>query len=359
MAIYIKRFQNDAEYQHFLSSSDFIRPNVSSIQELKRAFYHSINNKTSLSNAKVGDVVLYDIKNDTKIAISQSALNINDYPTSQFVPVGVVVIPASHDVYNTGECAIISLDAMHYNYPDTGSDNEKLSWGGRGLDIDNLTNYVQLPLIDTNLQSNDIIGGLEDAAYMPSSKFTDIKPVKGNGLDANAGYFKGEYSVEFKTIPSPYVENGQKNASYSTQTVDANALSDFNGKLNTEVVLKNATAQGDWKTALTIENKTGAGFYPVACCCWRYTTLGTSQGDWYLPALGELGYLMARFDEVQKGIQTVKDTYNVGYTMREDKSMWSSTEFSDTKVRYIDTEDGRVGTTDKAYSLYARAFLRA
>lgn len=359
MAIYIKHFQNDAEYQQFLNSSDFIRPNVSSVRELKKAFYHSLNDKTSLSNAKVGDIVLYDTKNNKKVAVSQDALNLNDYPASQFAPVGVVVIPASHDVYNTGECAIISLDAMHYEHPDTGSDNEKLSWGGKGLDIDNLVNYINLPLIDTNLQSNDIVGELEDAAYMPSSRFTDIKPVENNGLDTKAGYFNGEYSVEFKTIPSPYVENEQKNASYSTQTVEANALSDFNGKLNTEVILENATAQADWKTAQTIENKTGAGFYPVACCCWRYNTPGTLQGDWYLPALGELGYLMARFDEVQEGLQAVKNTYNVGYTMREDKSMWSSTEFNDTKVRYIDTEDGRVGTTDKAYKLYGRAFLRA
>lgn len=66
------------------------------------------------------------------------------------------------------------------------------------------------------------------------------------------------------------------------------AITDMNGKANTEAVLNYATAQTDWKTASAITWTNAAGYYPLFECAWRYHTSGTSQGDWYVPACGQL-----------------------------------------------------------------------
>lgn len=36
--------------------------------------------------------------------------------------------------------------------------------------------------------------------------------------------------------------------------------------------------------------------------CYRYYTTGTAQGDWYLPAEGELAYAFPRNKEIVDGL---------------------------------------------------------
>lgn len=78
------------------------------------------------------------------------------------------------------------------------------------------------------------------------------------------------------------------------------ASTDFNGKANTQAVLQYATAQTDWKTASAITFTNAAGYYPVFECAWRYHTSGTVQGDWFVPACGQLYYLQSNSDELTK-----------------------------------------------------------
>lgn len=85
------------------------------------------------------------------------------------------------------------------------------------------------------------------------------------------------------------------------------AISDMNGKANTEIVLQYATAQTDWKTASAITWNNEAGQYPVFECAWRYHTSGTVQGDWYIPACGQL------WKSVKT--QTIIDTISAGYAL--------------------------------------------
>lgn len=66
------------------------------------------------------------------------------------------------------------------------------------------------------------------------------------------------------------------------------AITDMNGKANTQVVLNYATAQTDWRTASAITWANAAGYYPLFECAWRYHTSGTLQGDWFVPACGQL-----------------------------------------------------------------------
>ena len=78
------------------------------------------------------------------------------------------------------------------------------------------------------------------------------------------------------------------------------SITDMNGKANTEAVLKYATAQTDWRTASAITWANEEGYYPLFECAWRYHTTGTSQGDWYVPACGQLNYLQSNSDELTK-----------------------------------------------------------
>ena len=78
------------------------------------------------------------------------------------------------------------------------------------------------------------------------------------------------------------------------------AITDMNGKDNTEIVLQYATAQTDWKTASAITFTNAAGCYPTVECAWRYHTSGTVQGDWFVPAAGQLNYLTSNTEELAK-----------------------------------------------------------
>lgn len=78
------------------------------------------------------------------------------------------------------------------------------------------------------------------------------------------------------------------------------AITDMNGKANTEIVLQYATAQTDWRTASAITWNNADGCYPLFECAWRYHTSGTIQGDWFVPACGELYFLQNNSEELTK-----------------------------------------------------------
>lgn len=78
------------------------------------------------------------------------------------------------------------------------------------------------------------------------------------------------------------------------------AITDMNGKANTEIVLNYATAQTDWRTASAITWANEEGYYPFFECAWRYHTSGTSQGDWFIPAAGHFNYLITKTEELAK-----------------------------------------------------------
>lgn len=91
------------------------------------------------------------------------------------------------------------------------------------------------------------------------------------------------------------VEYGYNNFDIPELTNYANsgtAITDMNGKANTQAVLQYATAQTDWRTASAITWANEPGYYPAFECAWRYHTSGTVQGDWYVPAAGQISYII-------------------------------------------------------------------
>ena len=111
---------------------------------------------------------------------------------------------------------------------------------------------------------------------------------------------------------------------YSTS---GTAITDMNGKANTEAVLQYATAQTDWKTASAITFTDASGYYPLFECSWRYHTSGTLQGDWYVPACGQLYYLQSNTEELTK-LNAGFTAIGAGLFEFQNKYRGTSTEYS-------------------------------
>ncbi|MCH5234933.1 MAG: hypothetical protein J1E16_06535 [Muribaculaceae bacterium] len=170
-------------------------------------------------NESTGDVVLWDRGNQQKLIVNVD--NVPKFPTSNYVPIGIVAIPSSQNVYGDNSASMMSLKKMSLFDPDNGCVQYKGTW-------DRYNGYSDNPLYG---YTGDTLG--------------------------------------------------------TTVTTSTAAQTFFNQSVvNSKII---ASSPGyDWKTASQITNSTTKGSYPAGFCCWRYSTEGTSQGDWYLPSSGEL-----------------------------------------------------------------------
>ena len=82
----------------------------------------------SLSAA--ADVCLYEKSSETLIIVPGTQFSASAYPKEKYSPVGVVVVPGSHDVYGDGSCGVMSIKAMNCSSASTGSNTEQyMYWG--------------------------------------------------------------------------------------------------------------------------------------------------------------------------------------------------------------------------------------
>ena len=304
------------------------------------------------SDSSPCDLCFYDRTTDGLIIVAGDAWNRSTYPSSRYVPIGVVVVPGTHNVYGDGSCGVMSLKEMDYNSPDSGStSHQHIYWGGYGDD----TSLPDLDRVPTGNRPNGIPTGQSDIAYLPSDKFSGTQCAH----DTDVSYRNTSYTP----IPSPYLTDGSRNHGYyqtSSPSSSSNALADFDGIGNSQVLWDLATSQSSWKTASSITNNSGSGYYPAACCCWRYHTEGTSQGDWYLPACGELGYIMPPFNKINEAINKMCTAYvSSGGVELISEEHWSSTESNNYNARLVYPTTGNVYRGIKSYDRYCvRAWLR-
>ena len=329
-----------------------------------RVVYDTTNDKVFLQNIGGGgfnpsqsvasDLCFYDKQNDKVIIVSGKDWSIETYPADKYTPIGVVVVPGIHNVYGDGSCGVMSLKEMNYNSPDSGSTSyQYMYWGGYGDDI----SLPNLYLVPTGNTSNGIPTGQSHAGYLPSDKLN----ITQCAHDTDVYYIRNLSYVDY--IPSPYLTDGSRNPGYyqtTSPSLSNNVLADFDGIGNSQVLWDLATSQNDWKTASSIANGGGSGYYPAACCCWRYHTEGTSQGDWYLPAMGELGYIMPPFNKINDAIGKMRTAYgsSVGVELGTNDFYLSSTEYNSTSARRVGTLYGAVSYYNKNSSNSVRAWLR-
>jgi hypothetical protein len=137
-------------------------------------------------------------------------------------------------------------------------------------------------------------------------------------------------------IPSPYLGDKPNPAYYAPISGYNNALADFDGKGNTDVLV-----------ALGAD-------YEAANAARNYKAAGAEEIEWYLPSIGELGYMLPRFNKIQAALTKVNapqlaDSNYISY-------YWSSSEYSINVAYYVSTNYGNVSCTNKDSGNYVRPF---
>lgn len=306
------------------------------------------------------------------------------FPPAQWEPIGVVVIPGEHGVLKDGtgkvnQCGVMSIISMSYSTPEKGdASNQYLYWGYRFLDIsgksdglgrfdsydgNGLINYNRIVVTSDNT-SNEATGFSSSASvYIPNQRSVGGVPQRDKSPYAPSPYLGSDY------------KSGSYNESYGTTKFDTpsnfNALADFKGIVNTKIITDLVTVS-NWKSASTISNSYSSGNYPAACCCARFKTTGTKAfvecstnelrngtGFWYLPAIGELGYIVPRLYDINDIISKLYNAYGVGVKLETVNIYWSSTEISSSNAYYVYPGQGTIyQSVNKQYDQMVRAFMR-
>lgn len=241
--------------------------------------------------ANVGDIAYKATDGSIKV-IAPDAWN-----SALGVTLGVVVIPSGFAP--DGKARIVSLYWAGY---EGGAQTSAgfLYWATVSSDT-SLANYNRIPITDNKGLTTT---GSNTMGYMPSD----------STLTGTTSYVDPttKYRASSNLIPSPYLGDKPNPAYYAPISGYNNALADFNGKGNTDVLV-----------AL------GTGYY-AANAARNYKAAGAEEIEWYLPAMGELGYLEVRFKKINEALT------QVGATQLTFTYYWSSTEKDHLYAFYLD-----------------------
>lgn len=230
--------------------------------------------------------------------------------------IGVVVVPEGFAP--DGKTRIIGLKPVDAD-GNQSSSHVNMTWGGSGTDT-SLTNYTKVPTTDN---AGSTSTGSNDYGYLPSDSFT--------GATSFVDNTKYNHNITIYFTPSPYLSD-IPNPEYYKILEGSNVLSDFNGLSNTQTLV-----------SLSSE-------YVAANAAWKYND-GASTLQWYLPAMGELGYVIPRFNEINNTIITLG-----GLAVDDSNRVWSSSEASNSGAYRILTFYGSINNDSKNNNCYVRPF---
>ena len=141
-----------------------------------------------------------------------------------------------------------------------------------------VADYVPVGVVAYPQNDDAILGPSGEITFMGLNWLDRNNPDNGNAnFIVNNGFGWGYASFDIPELTN-YTDSGT-------------AITDMNGKANTQAVLQYATAPTNWRTDSAITYQNVEGNYCLFECSWRYHTSGTVQGDWYIPALGQVYYL--------------------------------------------------------------------
>lgn len=260
--------------------------------------------------ALAGDIAYWD---GSKVkTVSQDS-----WDASLGTPVGVVVIPKGFAP--DGKARMLSLNwASSSGTSSTSASSMK--WSNVKVDT-SLTDHDRVPTTDN---AGSTTTGSYRQGYLPSDKFTGATSY----VDSTA-----KYNSSSNLIPSPYLGDKPNPAYYAAISGYNNTLADFDGKVNTDVLV-------------------GLGVdYVAANAARNYKAAGAEEIEWYLPAAGELGYMIARFNKIQAALAKVSSPQLDGYYY-----YWSSSEYSSDRAYNVFTDTGYVSYYNKDEYFYVRPF---
>lgn len=246
-------------------------------------------------------------------------------------PVGICVAPASH--FADGKSRFMSLKEMTTGSTSGITTHEGIVWNTTNTDA-GLTKFATVAVVD----GKGVVKGVNGYGFIPAKRaaWSGNTAISATTLD-DVYYGQGE-----PTNPSayPFLEDGSLNPNYAATTLSGspiiNSLSDVNGVANTTYLV----GKGDT--------------YKAANACRSFNP-GTHNGEWYLPAMGELGYTIASFDDINAKIAAAGN--DKGVQLDGSAAYWSSTESSVTDACFLSMDYGFVYYGSKTNVSYVRAFL--
>lgn len=111
-------------------------------------------------------------------------------------------------------------------------------------------------------------------------------------------------------------------------------MSDIDGYTNTQILIEDADVVAAKRCGVFAPNNYG-------------------QRKWYLPAIGELAFIMPRWNEIQAALGSVDG----GVQLDSVNYYWSSTEYDSNSAWYLNAHDGSLDGNAKYNDYYVRAFL--
>jgi hypothetical protein len=310
MGKFIKKFENHTQYEN--ARKNLILPNVSLCVTENEVHYNP-------KKAKLLDYLFNDGTFGADIVAGKT-------------PVGICVAPASH--FADGKSRFMSLKEMTTGSTEGITSHEGIVWNTTNTDA-GLTKFATVAVVD----GEGVVKGVNAYGYIPAK----IAAWSGNtAITATTPVSGVYYGQGDPDNPSayPFLEDGSLNPNYAATKYDGstivNMLTDVNGEANTTYLVN----KGDT--------------YKAANACHSFTP-GTHNGEWYLPAMGELGYTIASFDDINAKIAAVGN--DNGVQLDDSAAYWSSTEFSETYACSLYMDDGNVTFNSKYFNYYVRAFL--
>lgn len=308
-----------------------------------------------------GLVVLCNKTSGEKVKVKATTGMNKTYPADQWEPIGIIVIPASNTVVThkgvgKGKDIMLSLKYMNYSTPDSGGSAQSMRWGGYNpaTDEPGITNYQKSVKID--LSDENVVVVDPPYTFFASDKFNHRLSAKNPKLGW-VGVSINNWNEYY--CPVPFLKDGSANPQFY-QPLDGSGPyvnTDFCGVENTTALINHCTGQPNWKTDPTIENKQDENYHPAACCCWRYHTVGTKQGDWYLPAYGEGAYIMAQFNSINQTGSIINCEYGSGkfVALAGGGNHWLSSGYSSSYAWGFYTSNGGSDNFSKYFYGYVRA----
>lgn len=333
-------------------------------------------------DAQACDIVLVNYSTKKKVIVRD--VDGDKYPQYAYSPLGIVVIPGSHGVLKDGsgtrnQCGIISMSEMSTDWPTLGDYGSDMYFGNINYLVKNKADGLgRYDSIDNGLTAFNCIA----CNTAPSNTSTGLTKVTYSYMPlqntpGSLPEYDGSVSFYNEYIPSPYsnsdLMSGDYNPNYGTSEFNTetrfNALSDFNGIINTKIYIDSEQYQPDWKTDRTIQDRDDRWHFTAALCCASHKALGKAfkdcsieelrdgNGFWYLPSIGELAYVLPRLADINKVFDRVNEVYFVGRKLMTDKVYWSSTQAEGTQAYVIRLSSGRV-EPEYNRSCPVRAFMR-
>lgn len=260
-----------------------------------------------------------------------------------------------------GKTRYVSVKNMSRSNPEAGSvetGNEStnsaamIPWGNYNDDVDGLTNYGLAGFgldMDSEAVTESNPNGLINS--LGSITGSDLTSDYDNGVSGNEyPFFEGAFvrpplvssGVNKGVLPYPFNADGTKNTLYSNNG-EGKAITDMNGFSNTATLINRIDIDG-WQTdALNTTVDDGSGTvtvttknHPAAAACYRFNPASSNTAhQWYLPAIGELGYLFANIAKINAKIDALPSGQGVKIGMLDSQTesvgslgswLWSSSE---------------------------------